>query len=63
MARLTSDEIDHTIQLSDVYDGWSIAVLKDGRVINRWANDEGTGPAEGYERRYELTQRTLDSSS
>lgn len=60
MARFTEDEIDHLIQLCGVYDGWSIAVLKDGRRINRWANDDNTGPEPGYERRYEATQRVLD---
>lgn len=62
MARFTDDEIDHLVQLQVVYDGWSIAVLKDGRRINRWANDEGTGPEEGYERRYRMTQEVLDET-
>lgn len=54
------DRIDHLIELDGVYDGWSIAVLKDGTRINRWANAMGDGPREGYERRYSLTQRALD---
>lgn len=55
-----SKDIDHLIELPDVYDGWSIAVLKDGTRVNRWANADDTGPREGYERRYTLTQQALD---
>ena len=61
MARFTSEEIDTLIEDRDIYDGWSIAVLKDGRRINRWSNDEGTAAEPGYERRYEATQKILDS--
>lgn len=53
------DEVDHLIELRGVYDGWSIAVMKNGTQINRWANDDGTGPAPGYEYRYEVTEAFL----
>lgn len=59
--RFQWDEIDHVIELRGVYDGWSIAVLKDGRMLNRWANDAGDGPEPGYERRYELTKKAMES--
>lgn len=29
-------EIDFTYEIRPLYDGWSIAVLKDGTLINRW---------------------------
>lgn len=31
-------EIDFTYEIRPLYDGWSIAVLRDGTIINRWAN-------------------------
>ena len=37
-------------ELSEIYDGWSIAQLPDGTMINRW--DEGT-------RRYIATEQSL----
>lgn len=54
-------DVDHIIELPEVYDGWSIAVLKDGTWWNRWSNDDDTGPREGYERRYRLTQVYIDT--
>ncbi len=53
------DDVDHIIELPDVYDGWSVAVLKDGSVWNRWSNDTEDGPLVGYERRYAATQRYI----
>jgi hypothetical protein len=49
------DDVDHLIELHDVYDGWSIAVLKDGTLVNRWA-----GYAD-YERRARKTQDEIDA--
>ena len=60
MSRL-SKPVDHLIELPGVYDGWSIAVFMDGTMLNRWANDEGTGPAPGYERRYEATKKAMEA--
>lgn len=54
-----ADDIDHFIELRGVYDGWSIAVRKDGTLHNRWANDEGTGPHPGYERRWRATEDAI----
>ena len=56
------DQVEYTIELPGVYDGWSIALMKDGTLFNRWANEEGTGPAKGYERRYERTQHHIDTT-
>lgn len=52
--------IDHTIELRGVYDGWSIAVLTDGTLVNRWANDADDGAEPGYERRFAATQVHID---
>jgi hypothetical protein len=44
------------IELPGVYDGWSIAQLPDGRMLNRWSDEAGTGPAAGMQRRWEATE-------
>lgn len=46
-------DVDHLIELSGVYDGWSVAVMKDGTRVNRW-----TG-IEGCERRAEIVDAYL----
>ena len=56
---MTEDDISYLIELRDVYDGYSIIVYKDGRIRNRWADDEG-GPAIGYERRWRLTEDAIN---
>ena len=38
-------DVSSLIELRGVYDGWSVAVMKDGRRLNRWAE------VPGYERR------------
>ena len=37
-----ASQIDHLIELRGVYDGWSVAVLKDGTRVNRWAGTQYT---------------------
>lgn len=32
-------DIDYVIELRGVYDGWSVAVMKDGSRVNRWAGE------------------------
>jgi hypothetical protein len=54
------DDIDVLIELDNVYDGWSILKLKDGTLINRWADPETGLALEGYERRWQLTQDAID---
>ena len=56
-------QIDHLIELRDVYDGWSIAVYTDGTIKNRWANDAGDGPEPGYERRWRMTEDAMSLMS
>jgi hypothetical protein len=51
------------VQLQGVYDGWSIAMLNDGTAVNRWANDDNTGPEPGFERAYAATQAAMDEDS
>lgn len=57
---LKDGEIDYLIEIRGVYDGWSIAVLKDGTLWNRWANDEQTEAYPGYKRRYEATRKCIE---
>lgn len=45
--------VDHLIELRGVYDGWSVAVMKDGTRINRWKS------IGGYERRAAVTDAFL----
>lgn len=51
-------EIDYLIELRGVYDGWSIAVHKDGTLRNRWAGEDGKAEP-GYERRYGAAERAI----
>lgn len=41
----TYDDVAMFYELTGVYDGWSVAELKDGRLVNRWS-------AEDYPRRH-----------
>lgn len=61
MARYATyaDDIAHLVEYPSIYDGWSVAVLKDGTLVNRWANDDDSGPREGYERRYAATAEAI----
>lgn len=43
------------IQLQGVYDGWSVAVLPNGTVLNRW-------DPIAYPRRYAATEKFIKSS-
>lgn len=36
MAKFNEQDVDHYIEVREIYDGWSVAVLKDGTHINRW---------------------------
>jgi len=51
MNEINHDDVETFIELRGVYDGWSIAKMKDGSLINRW--DES-------DHRYKRTQRTLE---
>lgn len=39
--KFNMDMVGMLIEIRGVYDGWSVAVLKDGRIYNRWANSKG----------------------
>ena len=58
MAESWHANIAHLIELRGVYDGWSIAVLKDGSLVNRWAAPDCT-PRDGYEDRWKATETAL----
>ena len=45
------ENIDHYISIRGVYDGWSVAVLKDGTMLNRWPPDD---------RRHKATQDWIE---
>jgi hypothetical protein len=59
MISVNHPDIDHLIELWGVYDGWSIAVMTDGTLRNRWANETGDGPEPGYERRWGATEAAI----
>lgn len=29
-------QVESLIEVRDIYDGWSVAIMKDGRWLNRW---------------------------
>lgn len=33
------EDVERTIELRGVYDGWSAVVMKDGTTINRWRGE------------------------
>lgn len=43
--KVNGQTVQHLIELRGVHDGWSVAVLEDGTLVNRWSG------IEGYERR------------
>lgn len=46
-------QVDHFIEIRGIYDGWSIAVMADGRHVNRW-------DPETYPGRYKAAQDFID---
>ena len=46
-------ELDHYIEIRGIYDGWSVAKMKDGRLINRWPESDG---------RFKPTQQWIEGS-
>ena len=45
------DEVAMTIEVRGIFDGWSVAQMKDGRLLNRWPPDD---------RRHQPTQEWID---
>ena len=57
--------IDHLIEIPGVYDGWSIAVIREPTYayVNRWARkDDPLLPEPEYERRYRRTEEYIEQS-
>jgi hypothetical protein len=55
------DNVDYYIEYDEIYDGWSVAVMKDGTRVNRWEDPENPGHAiPGCEPRFEATRKALD---
>jgi hypothetical protein len=48
---IDESELEAYIEIRGIYDGWSVAKMKDGRLINRWPESD---------RRYKPTQQWID---
>lgn len=48
------ENVAYLVELRGVYDGWSIAVMKDGSRVNRWDKKD-------YPKRWAATQAVLDA--
>lgn len=53
--------VAYHIEIPGVYDGWSIAVLEDGTLTNRWAGDDGKPLGDWCAWRCEVTERTIQN--
>lgn len=47
------EQVAHVIELRHVYDGWSVAVMRDGSLRNRW---------EPGDRRWNPTQQWIENA-
>ena len=36
MSEIREANVEYYIEIRGIYDGWSVAVMKDGRMLNRW---------------------------
>lgn len=36
----TGDGVEVFIEIRGIYDGWSVAKMKDGTLVNRWPGDD-----------------------
>jgi hypothetical protein len=52
MSEIDTSQLDYYIEIRGVYDGWSVAKMKDGSYINRW---------EPEDRRYQATQDFIEA--
>jgi hypothetical protein len=62
---MTTSNVDHLVEVSGVYDGWSIAVIRhpEYKYVNRWATDDDpASPEPGYERRFYATEEYIERS-
>ena len=46
----TMSDVEMLFESPEIYDGWSAAGLKDGRLVNRWPEDD---------RRYAATEKYI----
>ena len=54
-------DVDYLVEVRGVYDGWSIAVMKDGSYVNRWEDPDNPGCAvPGFESRFEKIRAALE---
>jgi len=45
------DDVETFIEIRGIYDGWSVAKMKDGKLVNRWPEDD---------RRHKPTQEWIE---
>lgn len=59
-----ASNVDHLIEIPFVYDGWSIAVIREPYAyVNRWADEnDPTRSREGYHRRFLATEEYIERS-
>jgi hypothetical protein len=43
--RMNFDNVDCYIEYDEIYDGWTVAVMKDGNRVNHWQDPENPGRA------------------
>jgi hypothetical protein len=58
------DRIATLIEIQGLYDGWSVALLTDGTMVNRWeeylgGTDDGYYNDAYYRRKYQATQEWI----
>lgn len=51
MSGLREEDVAYYIEILGLYDGWSVACMKDGRMLNRWPPSD---------RRHKPTQDFID---
>lgn len=37
---IDKEKVLHLIEIRGIYDGWSVARMKDGRLLNRWEKSD-----------------------
>lgn len=51
---IDTKDVEIYIEIQGLYDGWSVAKMKDGSLVNRWSKDD-------Y--RHERTQSWIDAQA
>ncbi len=55
--------VDTAVILPHIYEGWSVAVMKSGEMVNRWADPSAPWRArEEHVHRFDQTQEWIDES-